>query len=97
MDFEFTKMNQLNILNALCIKDEHDSCPSCGSKVYSSTYMEKASNKTPIPNTVSFDTEGVPSVFYMKCDCGHSWLEKPFQDHRRWRIKGVPMKSFGAK
>lgn len=97
MNFEINKFNQLEIHTGFAILDEQGCCPTCKSLEYSSIYMEKNSSKNPQAHTITVDSEGPNGVFYMKCDCGHVWLEKALPGHRRWRIKGFFLKSFTSK
>lgn len=95
MDFEFNKVNQLEIHSALFTSS--DVCPTCKKVEVSSLYLEKSASKVPQSYSITLDSVGPTSVFVMKCTCGHSWLNNVLPVYTRPRIKGVWMRNFQPK
>lgn len=95
MSFEFNKANQLEIHSAFCVSG--NGCPKCFNPEFSSLFMEKCASKVPLSYSISLDSVGPNMIFYMRCDCGHTWLEPVTPNHKRPRIKGVWMRNFQKK
>jgi len=85
---EITKCNQLKIDENDILHDERFDCPSCGSPLYSSIVMEKITTKSSMANTISLDSlTGADKVFFCKCKCGESWIEKYSNSHHRPHLR----------
>jgi len=91
------RFNQIIVEDSDNIVEEQFKCPKCFSKIYSSIYSEKISTANNLSWIISTESsKNVDRLFFCKCDCGNTWLEKYVVNHHRAQIRYSWMKNFGG-